>query len=151
MTITYDLINPTADCTFEAPDLQIAALAVLILSNGFYGATPVAPEMSHERVPIFLTGGALAWWNETFPETMQDVIDARHLELITALESVTERIEMEKGVYVTYLPEATAECDFPVVETYSDVERMEPGDIAYLSRQYAKSVRDKYSVTQDGR
>lgn len=41
MSTKYDLINPSDPYTFEADDLEIAAVAVVLLGDGQYLADPV--------------------------------------------------------------------------------------------------------------
>jgi hypothetical protein len=83
----YNLINPTDLITFHAPDTQVAALAVLLFSNGKYGADCVDGTDADEDVPTFLKGGALAWWSARYDQPIVIVAQERMPEVLAALRS----------------------------------------------------------------
>lgn len=99
----YNLINPTDSVTFNAADTQIAALTVLLLSNGKFGADCIDGSEADEDVPIFLKGGALAWWAERYDQPIDKVAVARMPELVSALRSFVFGTPKERKTYDTAL------------------------------------------------
>lgn len=83
MSMEYELINPSDPYTFVADDLEIAALVVFSLGTA-YGAEP---KDGGEKVPIFLFGGALDWYVESFGRTPDDGMKARKSALSSAFSS----------------------------------------------------------------
>ncbi|MBE2818207.1 hypothetical protein ILT27_17710, partial [Acinetobacter baumannii] len=41
----FELINPSDKCTFEAPNLKIAALVTCVLGNGQYSAKGIENDL----------------------------------------------------------------------------------------------------------
>lgn len=75
MTI-YTLINPSDPYTFEAPSDEIAALAVLLLGNGAYGADN---EQGEQVVPVMLGqdyGRIDRWYQDRFGRCLEDGLEA---------------------------------------------------------------------------
>lgn len=77
----YEIINPSDETTFEAPNLMVASLVTILLGGGQYGAKPEDPEA--EEVPLMLFGGAEVWWAEHFDEPMEGAVD-RHAGAVSA-------------------------------------------------------------------
>jgi hypothetical protein len=82
----YEIINPHSPCTFEAPDIEVAALAMALLSNNRYGAEP--QDINAEDVPPFFMGGAEQWWQERFNQPAGKRIEQRQNEIKAALCSI---------------------------------------------------------------
>jgi len=57
----YELINPSDPMTFTGNDDTVAAIAILVFSNGKYG---LKRKGNDEVLPIFLFGGGSVWANE---------------------------------------------------------------------------------------
>jgi len=88
----YEIINPSDEYHFEAPDLEIAAVCLAVLGEGKYGGRP--DEEGGTSIPIFMFGNDPDVWfkkqfNKTFEETLHDVLNTRKNELADAFESVT--------------------------------------------------------------
>lgn len=83
---TYKIINPSDPYTFLAPDLEVAALVIFLLSTKF-GAECLDHPGDEEDVPIFLLGGAQEWWDQHFDPDMKARLAARAREVATALRS----------------------------------------------------------------
>lgn len=86
----YTIINPSDPYTIECPDLEVAAVACVLLGGGQYGFQPVKPGES--AVPLMLFGDAEAWFTEQFKTDMTTVFDrvlqTQREALATCLESV---------------------------------------------------------------
>jgi hypothetical protein len=59
----FEIINPSDKYTIEAPDLEIAALAVCVLGEGKYALQGID---NTNEVPIFLFGGHDDWFKKKF-------------------------------------------------------------------------------------
>jgi len=68
--IAYFLINPTTEIVFWAPSYEIAASTVILWSQGKFGAEPIEEQGGY--VPIFLEGGAITWFQETFGRSLEE-------------------------------------------------------------------------------
>lgn len=79
--LRFELINPSDPYTFTAPDLETAALAVVLLSRGQYGGKSLD---GGNDVPIFLFGGHNEWFTEKFGRTVQESLDHIAHEAIAA-------------------------------------------------------------------
>ena len=85
-SMLFDIVSPEPEsAVFEAPDLQIAALTMFLLTNGQYGADCMESDL---YVPVFLAGGALEWWRSQFDGTIEGAVVARAAEVADALESL---------------------------------------------------------------
>lgn len=90
----FNLINPSDPYTFEAPDLEIAAVAVCLLGNGQYLADALGDDADNgNNVPAFLFGGHDEWFTARFGAGFELVTDRclkGHPAILAAcLESVT--------------------------------------------------------------
>ena len=85
----FELINLSDKCTFEAPNLKIAALVVCSLCHGQYPATSVYGELF---VPQFIFGGHDEWFisnfGTNFVETLNEVLSQEKEQLYISLKSV---------------------------------------------------------------
>ena len=88
----FDICNPSDPYTMEAPDLEIAAVAVSLLGDGRYPLTGLGDDKGQD-VPPFLFGGHDEWFTSkfgmNFEETVTKAIRHRSQELAAALDSVT--------------------------------------------------------------
>lgn len=80
-TLQFELVNPSDPYTFTAPNLETAALAVVLLGRGRYGAKSLD---GGKDVPIFLLGGHDEWFTENFGRTVQESLDHIAHEAIAA-------------------------------------------------------------------
>ena len=94
----YELINPSDETHFEAPNLMIAALVTVMLGQGQYQAKP--EDETAEEVPFFMFGGFDEWWAEHFPDEQAEGAGDRHAtELAAALRSVCYGDLRERCLY----------------------------------------------------
>ena len=96
----FEVVNPSDYCTMDAPDLKVAAVAVILFGEGYYGLTGID---CNEGVPVFIFGGHEAWFSQQFgigcSDAQLECLNTRRKELVAALESValppnTERSSM---------------------------------------------------------
>ncbi|ENT3301221.1 hypothetical protein MJ012_07560 [Acinetobacter baumannii] len=85
----FELINPSDKCTFEAPNLKIAAIITCVLGNGQYSAKGMQHDLD---VPFFLFGGHEEWFvsrfGTNFEETLIQVRNAEKKDLVDSFNSV---------------------------------------------------------------
>ncbi|EOH6357414.1 TPA: hypothetical protein NVL99_000560 [Acinetobacter baumannii] len=85
----FELINPSDKCTFEAPNLKIAAIVTCVLGNGQYSAKGMQHDLD---VPFFLFGGHEEWFvsrfGTNFEETLIQVRNAEKKDLVDSFNSV---------------------------------------------------------------
>src|SRR3990172_5720522 len=88
----FEIVNPSDPYTMEAPDMEIAAVAVVLLGEGMYPLTGVG-EAAGRNVPPFLFGGQDEWFVTQFGVNFEDTADrvmaCRREELALAFDSVT--------------------------------------------------------------
>lgn len=90
----FELINPSDPYTFEAEDLEVAAVAVCLLGEGAYMARATCEGAKPEHdVPAFLLGGQDDWFRKRFgvgfEASLVRMLERRAPALARALESVT--------------------------------------------------------------
>lgn len=85
----FEIINPSDPYTITAPDLEIAAAAVVLLGNGKYS---LEGKDGTPDVPFFLFGGHDEWFQEKFDRSLNESIEwilgSRAEELAACLDSV---------------------------------------------------------------
>jgi len=95
-TVLFEIINPSDPYTMDAPDLEIAAIAVSVLGRGQYSLEGRG-NAAGQDVPFFMFGGHDEWFTKnfgrTFEASVEHVLNQRADELATALESV----KLERG------------------------------------------------------
>lgn len=86
-TLRFELVNPSDPYMFTAPDLETAALAVVLLGRGKYGGKSLD---GGKDVPIFLLGGHDEWFSENFGRTVQESLDhVPHEAIAACLDTLT--------------------------------------------------------------
>ncbi len=90
----FNLINPSDAYTFEAEDMEVAAVMVCLLGDGKYGADEIGKGASNgNHVPVFLFGGHDEWFVRKFGMNFEDTgrhcLDHRRGALADAFASVT--------------------------------------------------------------
>ena len=134
----YELINPSDQTHFEAPNLLVAALVTFLLGQGQYGAKPEDDEAA--EVPIFLFGGADEWWSEHFPDEQMEGAADRHREvLVRSLRSVCYGDLRERRLYDDALAAITDEqkrAEF--IESWNDKHRSSLNNIMGRAHKFAE-------------
>lgn len=65
----FELINPSDKYVFEAPSLEVAAVATAVLGRGMYGARQIDGGGDGE-VPIFFVSDPNPWFEERFGRSL---------------------------------------------------------------------------------
>lgn len=141
----YDIINPSDTMSFRAPDLQVAALSMFLLSDGKFGAD--CREGGGEDVPIFLLGGAQAWWDEKFDTSIDETIIRRAVDVADALDSIVygdwgSRPHFEQQLKA--FEDEQARRDF--IETWNDEHRSSMNNVVEVASGIAEQLREKYAA-----
>lgn len=140
----YDIINPSDAATFHAPDQQIAALTMFLLSNGTFGADAVGAD-GEDNVPIFVMGGALEWWDTHFDLSIPDTIAKRSSELADALDSIILGSAQARKSYdekCSSLQEGDEIATFH--KSWQDKHRSSMNNFTESGTQIAANIREKF-------
>lgn len=141
----YDIINPSDCVTFRAPDLQVAALSMFLLSEGKFGAD--CREGDGENVPIFLMGGAMEWWDGKFDEKIDNAIVRRAGEIADALDSVVYGDWGTRPVFERELEAIEGdEAKRAFVDEWNDEHRSSMNNIRSAATGIAAQLREKYAA-----
>ncbi len=145
----FDLINPSDPYTFDAPDLLIAAVVVVILGHGKYGANEIGGAAdASEVVPIMLIGDPDHWFQTACGETLEGALHIAHQprrnDLIAALRSVTIGSLDERRL----LDEALARIEDDDArrkhaDQWHDSKRSSINDIGRLARSLADDIEEE--------
>lgn len=127
----YAIVNPLDPYTFLAPDRQIAAIVIFLLSP-IYGAKCLSHPGADEDIPVFALGSARQWWAHTFPgDDMEKVINARAREISESLSSILcGTQEMRKTFKKLYRHIDHPEILRKFQVSWNDRHRKSPTDIA---------------------
>jgi hypothetical protein len=108
----FDISNPSDPYLMEAPDLEVAAVAVALLGEGKYGLDEVSMETGREvengvKVPIFLLGGIQEWFQASFNRSLEEVLKhvtgARTAELVACFRGITLGSAKDRIFYLSAL------------------------------------------------
>jgi hypothetical protein len=122
--VKFNLINPSDPYTFEADDLEVAAVAVCLLGEGKYPADAMGADADQgNNVPPFLFGGHDEWFTARFGAGFED----------TTLHCLTHRTDAVARVLESM--------------KLGSVRRSSLNDIGGRARELAKGIREKYAAT----
>lgn len=139
----YEIVNPSDQAFFEAPNVMIAGLVTIILGGGQYGATP--QEDGAQEVPLFLFGGWDEWWAENGDGGPSEMAGERHKEaLVTALRSVCYGDLKQRQLY----DKALAAIDDPqkrktFIEEWNDTHRSSLNNIMGRAHKIADDLEER--------
>ena len=115
----YDLINPSDDITFDAPTFESAAVAVVLLGLGRFGAKPEVDESPdgaflHREIPLLTLGPydkKDKWLLDNFGvqsnEDYTAFIDRHHTDVVATLRSFATVSVKERRIYDLALSKIT--------------------------------------------
>lgn len=91
MTILrFELVNPSDPFTFTAPSLEVAAQAVLLIGEGFYGGKSLDGGTDVPMFAFMRDAGMDAWFREQFGKTADESLEGRDdAALAACFESFT--------------------------------------------------------------
>lgn len=81
----YEIINPSDKMTMAAENQGVAACAIILLGEGWYGLDPHTGNEDDE-VPLFITD---EWFEDRFDMSSVDYMRLHWDEVVAALETVT--------------------------------------------------------------
>ena len=139
--MTYELINPSDTYIFEAPNREVAALAVGMI-NTMYGARTENDDPLW-AIPFLGFSDPEKWYIQTFGRTICDGLDALASELADALDSFTLCGFKQYRFYQA----ACNAIDDPAkkqafIAEWDDAHRSSINNIGEQARQLAKMVRE---------
>lgn len=140
----FELINPSDPVAFEAPDLELAALATLYVGRGQYAA--VAEHDNELRVPLFMFGGEKEtdkWFQKHFGRILQESIETRKSELPAVLRSFMIGKPRDLAAYQTALSFIPTEKHEEFKARYKNDRQSSMNDIAGYAWQCADQLEGK--------
>jgi hypothetical protein len=148
----FSIINPSDPYTMEAPDLEIAAVAVCLIGNGKYALREISGDQSG-FVPMFPFGGHDAWFMKQFDRDFSASVKvvsetpARRTQLIKALASVNigdihYRREFDQKAALCTTPEEAAALWY----SHHDAKRTSENDIGRRAWALGQAVLESSPV-----
>lgn len=151
--ILYAIVNPSDPYTIEAPSLDVAAMAAILLGQGNYGFNALDGSVS---VPLFSYGGGDEWAHKHFKEDLMEmsnrVMDTKLGEVADCLDSVLYGDAEEREEFI----ESTNHLDQPnflAMRTLRQQDKCSSaddiGERAYrMSAKLRKSIADGINTLQ---
>lgn len=134
---SYEVSNPSDRVTFEAPDDEVATLAVIILGEGAYGAT----SEDQERVcGIAIFGGIPTNTGGVTEANLATRLEARKLDVAIALESL---------IYCSISDRAAVKAAGGDLSKWNEAKRSSMTNIGIRAAALAKAMRGQAEV-KDG-
>ena len=145
MKTLWDLSNPSDPITFYGEDLEIVALAVVMVGDGQYGADTI-PE-SEKCVPIFLFGGCREWWLKNFNKEPQESLEkADKCAIAEILDSFLVGSNSNRAGYELVISKLNNDEDkLKWRDEYHDKTRSSMNDICSHAWKTAAKLREKVS------
>lgn len=139
----YEIVNPSDQAFFEAPNLMIAGLVTVILGGGQYSAT--SEDEDAADVPFFMFGGWDEWWAENGDGETSEMAGERHKPaLVKALRSVCYGDLKERKLFDA----ALSAIDDPkkretFIEEWNDTHRSSMNNIMGRAHKLADSLEEE--------
>lgn len=137
----YEIINPSDHYTIECNDLEIAAVACVLLGDGQYAFDPL--EEGGEKVPLGIMGGLTEWFKEHFNASPQEVfrrcVTDRAPELADALDSV---LIGNRKAFLALAPSRDAEGYAEARAAWHEANRSSMNNIGGRAYQLARRLRE---------
>ena len=148
VSMLFNITNPSDPYTMVAPDLETAALSVLLIGQGQYGLAELTGDKSG-NMPIFLNSGHDEWFTKQFGHNFSTSLDAacdtpaRRAELVKALASVRIGDAAQRRAFDL----AAADCETieaykEVLEVLHDFRRTSENDIGRHAWKLAMAVSE---------
>ncbi len=146
----FEIINPHDPYTMEAPDLEIAAVAIAILGGGQYGLKELSGDKSGE-VPVFLIGGHDEWFvkqfGRDFAATLDIVATNRRDALVKSLASVWIGDAASRRHYNENTVGLSEE-EFDIfIAQHHDIKRTSTFDIGHYAWSCADAIATSADIT----
>lgn len=141
----YEVVNPSDPVTIEANDSILAAVAVILLSNGDYG---LYDEDDRTVIPIFRLSGPerlIKWLHENNIDSNKiDEFYAKNGdELATILESVVYGQRSDRAGILALTEKMSAKDRLDALSKWNESKRSSMNDIGEQAHQLAKALRKK--------
>jgi len=146
MSLLFNLVNPSDPYTIEAPSLDIATLAALLLGQGKY---PLTSLDGGENVPHFLFGGTDAWCKEHFGENLMELsnrlMDTKLAEVADCLDSILYGDAQDRIQFLAETADMNRETFEAARFMRQDAKRSSINDIG--ERAYRMAAKLRQSIT----
>lgn len=145
----FDVINPCDPYTMEAPDIEVAAVAIVVVGEGQYALHQLDGDKM-VYVPLFIKDGDHEAWfqlnlKDNFTAIMDRVVKQRTQELIDCLDSFTYGDIGERALFKKEAATYTDRDAFLAFrKKYHDTRRGSQNDIAGRAWEMADIAREQY-------
>lgn len=143
----YELINPSDAYTFEANSREVAALTVFNISTAY--AAHAETGKDDDGVPMFIFGGAVDWYKETFGRSPDEGITALITDVANALESFMLGHFEDRRRYKAALNAITDSKNRAMFMAEWQDGRSSLNDIGTYAHRLATQIKN--SITQGGK
>lgn len=141
----YEIVNPSDPVTIEASDSVLAAVAVILLSNGDYG---LYDEDERAVIPIFRLSEPerlIKWLHDNGVDSNKiDEFYAKNgEELATILESVVYGKREDRAAILALTEKMSAKDRLEALAKWNESKRTSMNDIDEQARQLGKALRKR--------
>lgn len=136
----FDLINMSDSYTFKADDLEVAALATVLLGSGQYGAQQLDGDA---KVPIFMLGGADEWFVEHFGKSIEECVTRHKQEPSALVECLNSLLIGDRAEYERTLPMIADDKRAEWVAGWHDKHRSSMNDIGSRAKRIAVALTEQ--------
>ena len=138
----WEVVNPSDACSIEAPNLEVAACAIVALGEGRYGGTSW-PEDPALGVPIFLFGGHDEWFTAHFGADFQTCLERNKAAAGLALGTLLYGKPAQRARWTQALACVSDPAERELAKAaLMDVERSSMNNIAARAARIAELWRD---------
>lgn len=137
----FEIINPSDKYTIEAPDLEIAALAVCVPGEGKYALQGID---NLNEVPIFLFGGHDEWFKRNFGCSFTDSLErSDKAKLADCLDSTLIGDENDREAFNYARKKVAPEAFEGWRAGWMGARRSSTNNIGHRAYAYAEALREQ--------
>lgn len=140
----WELINMSDKIIVEHDDFKEAVLSALLLGKGAYG---LEGRNNAPNMPIFLMGGIMEWYKETFQENFEKENFITH-GVAAALRGYFLGDETDLMLYKKAIEHMTPEQKAEYRAAWDDVHRTSLSDIVGTAHEYADKITAKLNYEE---
>jgi hypothetical protein len=134
-----EIQNPSDAVTIETDDIAAAAVAIMLVGDGWYG---LEDEEGEQVVPITALGSGEAWLKEKGITDVEGYMKANRVKLAEILESVLYGHARDRALFNAAIEKMSKEDAQVYREQWNDKKRSSLNDIGAACLHYAKAFRE---------
>jgi hypothetical protein len=143
----YEIINPSDQCSVAADEDAVAAVAVLLLGDGFYGCQRDDGTSLHTLIAFAGPGALDAVLADLGIADLADYLVATSPAIATCLESLMYCGLGDRRALETVFEDFTDEARTEAVRRYNDERRTSMSNIGARAAAIAARLREKHAAT----